>query len=219
MNLKIRAFTLIELLIVVAIIAILAAIAVPNFLEAQMRSKVARCAADIRSIRTALESYRVDNNKYPETDTGETNINNQGVGMFRLTTPVAFITSVPKSPFKEVNMGNPGSPKNANLLNIYLYVRAENSPGLTTDVAPQDGLDDNYNTDRAVYMGSNILSINLAVRSQGYWMMKSVGPNNVDDRNTLGNNARVYDATNGTVSEGDIVVFSDSSGFAQPRAN
>ena len=60
------AFTLIELLIVVAIIAILAAIAVPNFLEAQTRSKVSRAMADQRSVVTALESYRVDFNKYPE---------------------------------------------------------------------------------------------------------------------------------------------------------
>src|SRR5688572_6112143 len=60
-----RAFTLIELLIVVAIIAILAAIAVPNFLEAQVRAKVSRVKADIRSMATAIESYAVDNNKYP----------------------------------------------------------------------------------------------------------------------------------------------------------
>ena len=57
-----RAFTLIELLIVVAIIAILAAIAVPNFLAAQVRSKISRLMADMRSTVVALESYRVDNN-------------------------------------------------------------------------------------------------------------------------------------------------------------
>ena len=59
-----KAFTLIELLIVVAIIAILAAIAVPNFLEAQVRSKVSRVKADMRSMRTAMEAYRVDYNRY-----------------------------------------------------------------------------------------------------------------------------------------------------------
>jgi prepilin-type N-terminal cleavage/methylation domain-containing protein len=61
-----KAFTLIELLIVVAIIAILAAIAIPNFLEAQTRSKVARTKADMRSLKLSLEAYRVDNNTYPE---------------------------------------------------------------------------------------------------------------------------------------------------------
>ena len=60
-----QGFTLIELLIVVAIIAILAAIAIPNFIEAQVRSKVSRAKADMRSIATALEGYRVDNTGYP----------------------------------------------------------------------------------------------------------------------------------------------------------
>ena len=59
-----RAFTLIELLIVVAIIAILAAIAVPNFLEAQVRAKVGRSVSDMRTMVTGLESYAVDHNGY-----------------------------------------------------------------------------------------------------------------------------------------------------------
>src|SRR6187402_1261155 len=97
-----NAFTLIELLIVVAIIAILAAIAVPNFLEAQTRAKVSRCAADMRSLKTGLESYIVDTNKYPETDYGAGVFPPEpaGAGMDRLSTPIAYMSSIPRSPFK-----------------------------------------------------------------------------------------------------------------------
>ena len=63
-----RAFTLIELLVVVVIIAILAALAIPNFLEAQIRSKVARVKSDERTLQTAVETFAVDNNKYPGQD-------------------------------------------------------------------------------------------------------------------------------------------------------
>lgn len=219
-----HAFTLIELLIVVAIIAILAAIAVPNFLEAQTRSKVSRCAADMRSIRTAIESYRVDHNRYPETDLGVANLSQQGCGMLRLTTPLAYISSVPTSPFREENIGYPGWPgpanrKLCNIMKTYLYVRAIGIPGLTT---PGPGAyseyDSNYMLDRAVYL--QLPGLAFDQQAGGFWMLKSVGPNNGDDRDsqqgfspTL---ARVYDPTNGTVSAGDVVVFGDTQGFARP---
>jgi len=89
-----KGFTLIELLIVVAIIAILAAIAVPNFLEAQVRSKVSRAMSDMRSLKTALEAYRVDYSEYI-TDVGGDELPNWA----RLTTPIAYITSIPLVPF------------------------------------------------------------------------------------------------------------------------
>ena len=48
----------------VAIIAILAVIAVPNFLEAQTRSRISRSMSDMRSIGMACEAYHVDHNRY-----------------------------------------------------------------------------------------------------------------------------------------------------------
>ncbi len=56
---------MIELLIVVAIIGIIAAIAIPNLLNAINRSKQKRTMADMRSISTAIESYAIDNAAYP----------------------------------------------------------------------------------------------------------------------------------------------------------
>jgi len=91
-----NAFTLIELLIVVAIIAILAAIAIPNFLEAQIRAKVSRAKSDLRSIGTAVESYATDWNRYPPND------GKYVVIPVELSTPQAYITSAKLvDPFKE----------------------------------------------------------------------------------------------------------------------
>ncbi len=60
------AFTLVEIMIVVAIIALLAAIAIPNLLRAKLNANDALAKATIRSISTASESYATANNgNYP----------------------------------------------------------------------------------------------------------------------------------------------------------
>lgn len=59
------AFTLIELLIVVAIIGILAAIAVPNFLNAQIRAKVAHSVSELRTYKMIQKLYLVDHGDVP----------------------------------------------------------------------------------------------------------------------------------------------------------
>ncbi|HPA48466.1 MAG TPA: prepilin-type N-terminal cleavage/methylation domain-containing protein, partial [bacterium] len=64
------AFTLIELLIVVAIIGILAAIAVPNFLNARMRATIARMETDVKALGDALMMYRIDHRCYFEHQGG-----------------------------------------------------------------------------------------------------------------------------------------------------
>jgi prepilin-type N-terminal cleavage/methylation domain-containing protein len=66
---KRKGFTLIELMIVIAIIIILAAIAIPNYLRMTDRARRSRVAGDFASTATALEAYMVDWGAYPLTTT------------------------------------------------------------------------------------------------------------------------------------------------------
>ena len=67
-------FTLVEIMIVVAIIALLAAIAVPNFLRARKRSQATRCLEDLRIIDSAQDQYAIENNKGTGDTVGWTDI-------------------------------------------------------------------------------------------------------------------------------------------------
>lgn len=226
-----RAFTLIELLIVVAIIAILAAIAIPNFQEAQIRSKVSRTMADFRTIKTGLMAYLTDNNKYPETDWGTT-LDQRGAGLLRLTTPVAYLTTIPRTPFNEQHLGDPAVPMHARNQNTAYYRRAVVSgakpPAVEVD-ANGNGLDDAFELARKtyVYVGFNARAKDPARQAggagasefkthsqgdleKGDWYLKSVGPDSMDDDYDLGGAGRLYDPRNGTNTIGDIVVFIDS---------
>lgn len=170
-------FTLIELLIVVAIIAILAAIAVPNFLEAQVRAKHAKVTSDMRSLATAIEAYRLDNNHYPyffmyrwdyppeqqppqsEYGTLEENIGELSV----ITTPVAYITAIPDDPF-----GHKGIPQ----------------------ALPYD-----YTSFEA------FAKVNFTMGDSAWnarWTLRSRGPSRVMESMVI------YDSSNGSVSPGTI---------------
>ena len=63
LNTKRAGFTLVEIMIVVAIIALLAAIAVPNFLRARKRSQATLILEELRTIDAAIDQYAIDNNK------------------------------------------------------------------------------------------------------------------------------------------------------------
>jgi prepilin-type N-terminal cleavage/methylation domain-containing protein len=177
------AFTLIELLIVVAIIAILAAIAIPNFLEAQVRSKVSRVKSDMRATAIALEAYRVDTNHYPPfgqppyQDYLDVNALNPGW----VTTPVAYITSkaVFTDPFRLARR------ELAWWSRLYYYRNLDDA--------------------RAIPLG-----VSYVLNRYGWWRLTSCGPDQLIFNGSMAGDMMpsyveiMYDPTNGTVSIGDI---------------
>jgi len=86
------AFTLVELLVVAGILAVLAALALPNLLEAQTRAKVARVESDFRSLEVAIETFRVDNNCYPPCADGFLWFSQDYIGVLGWPHTVGFCT-------------------------------------------------------------------------------------------------------------------------------
>lgn len=107
-----RGFTLIEIVVVVVIIGLLAAMVAPRVMKRTDDAKLVRVANDIRAIEASLNLYKLDNFNYPSTEqglqalvtkpTGSPEANNWKQG--------GYLRSVPKDPWgKEYQYANPGS--------------------------------------------------------------------------------------------------------------
>ncbi|MEQ8819860.1 MAG: type II secretion system protein GspG [Sumerlaeia bacterium] len=192
---KSPAFTLIELLVTVAIIAILAAIAIPNLLQAQVRSKVSRAKADLRTVVTALETYRVDNNQYPTYHYDGTalafHIGGQVTGFGAsppfngpnpITSPISYITQMPQDPFLAERGGDRKETE-------YLYVNWD------------------YALARAVDSANRFAQFSQMRRVYGPYRLHSRGPDGEGPDSGM-----PYDPTNGTVSPGDIT-YGPNAGY------
>lgn len=211
---KLKAFTLIELLIVVAIIAILAAIAVPNFLEAQTRSKVSRVKSDQRTLATAIEAYAVDYNLPPPASGEATSFVNGTPGSAIrfgssiitgtlgpwITTPIAYTST-----FLLQDVFVKDGDFNGDFEPIFSYHSYEYRWGSRGDLDPDQGEGSNED-----------LTGNQFLRLYGRWRLISIGPDASYNNNEFGNGVVAagagpigvglpYDPTNGTVSSGTII--------------
>ena len=108
LNRKHAGFTLVEIMIVVAIIALLAAIAVPGFLRARKRSQASKILNDLRMIDAAVDQYAIETNrttgntvlvadwtKYVKKDSI---LYNTGANLFGTTYGTQTVDTIPQVP-------------------------------------------------------------------------------------------------------------------------
>lgn len=189
-----RGSTLIELLIVTAIILILIAIALPNCLEAQIRARVAAEKADQRTVGTAMESYFLDWGMYP--DDHDPDSLGSAHGLFQLPTPLKYLAEIPEDGFNSsgAGMNNPGD-------EAHWYEMA------STGVSPAQArfLRPKINTFAVCSMGTEG---NDKFTDNDSWPYTGLNGNPCPNRVGYLN----YSPTNGTKSMGNIVQLGGSFG-------
>jgi len=112
--LKQKGFTLVEIMIVVAIIALLAAIAVPGFLRARKRSQASRILNDLRLIDSAVDQYAIERNKKTNDPVGTADwtayvkkgsaLYNTGSSLFHTAYGSQTVDQIPRVPSVDYNV-------------------------------------------------------------------------------------------------------------------
>ncbi len=183
-----KAFTLTELLVSASIIGILTAIALPSYFTARIRANALREYDNLRTIETALETYRTDHNEYPlaafplmpDGSGGFTNPS-KVERLKPLTTPISYISRIPQDSFSPN-----GPPENVtNYLDRESYFSSER---YRNDMPSVAGLDIEYFT-----------------KKRNEWIAMSYGPSKERPEMLDGfNDNDLYSPTNGTKSLGLI---------------
>lgn len=103
-NLRQRGFTLIEIMVVVVILGILAAVVVPRIMDRPDDARIAKAKQDIRVLESALSLYKLDNYNYPTTQQGLEALVTKPSGepVPKNWKPGGYIKAMPRDPW-----GNP----------------------------------------------------------------------------------------------------------------
>lgn len=204
-----NAFTLIELLIVIAIILILISIALPNFLEAKVRAHVTKIKGEMHTLQIALESYRQDYEKKKTYVPSVPYVNNgKGIytpypltfdyrsrckvpyntdditvrwGLSELTSPVQYLKTLPYASFTTL-----GSREGGNY-----------------NARPDAG--SAYEPPYYFYK-----QYQVGWRESREWLLRDTGPDQIFNNawmTSIAESPMLYSPTNGTISRGDIILM------------
>ena len=130
-----KGFTLIEIMVVVVILGVLAALVIPNIMSRPDQAKAAAAQADLKAVSSSLELYRLDNGAYPTTDQGldALVVQPESEPLARNWNPDGYLKRVPKDPWGRPYQYEMPGVKNQNGFDIYSFGANGRSDGEGVD--------------------------------------------------------------------------------------